>query len=472
MPKIISKSILFFLILLSIIGSYFYVLYLPWNPHWLDGKSFWYQLFWKGNKVGFVQVSYNYQQNGNFQINQLTRVKTINRGEVLELHEREVLTFDTNNYYPVNGELVASFYQRQQGDYLEHSQLELINGYLQGEKRLNRQITAINIKHNGYNLTEYLQLMNWPRENPLVGEILTSRRLDFSDHSLNNVTYKLKQKDQSTGNLYIGFHENNRSWQGSVELSATGTPQSYAVGQLVEQRLSSKEQAIQTYVPSDYYISQIISIDKTLGDVNKLRNITLSSPQLSEFGIVEDQRQTIDSNNQLHINRRSAFKEVMHHDKRTYLQQPYNKEVLHLSQRVVGKSKNSKEKVRQLLNFVSYYLVDAPITHPMTITNILQQRKGDCTEHTRLFNAMARALDIPARKVEGLVYLGDEIKGFGGHVWSEVVIDGKWVAVDSTWNLQQLSPAHIELDAAYKDELFNKMHKNATLSFQLEKIVN
>jgi len=415
-----------------------------------------------------VQNSYNFQQDGSFVVNQLASVKTINRGEALELKEREILTFDTSH----SGELVAAYYQRQQGEYLEQSHLELQNGYLRGEKLLNNKHTAVSIKQNDYDLTEFLQLMNWPRGSPQVGDILATRKLDFADLSFNTVAYKLMQKEQSTGNLHIEFHENNRSWQGTVELADIGTPTNYAVGQLVEQRLATKEQALEAYVPSDYYVAQIIRLDKPLGDVNNLTSITLSSSQLSEFGIVDDQRQTIDRNNQLHIKRKITYKPVEHHDEFTYLQQPYNNELLDLSLQVVGRSTNSNEKVSKLLDFVSSYLIDAPVIHPMTISTILQQRKGDCTEHTRLFNAMARALEIPARKIEGLIYLGDEIQGFGGHVWSEVVIDGQWVAVDPTWNLQQLSATHIQLDDANKDELFNKMHKNSTLLFRLEEVEN
>jgi len=467
LPKLISKSILFILILLIIIGSYFYVLYLPWKPHWLDGQTFWYQLYWKGDKVGFVQVSYDFQQDGNFQVNQLTSVKTINRGEKLELNEREILTFDSNN-----GELITTFYKRQQGDYQEHTQLDLINGNLVGDRYLNQQITSVNLKQDGYNLNEYLRLMHWPSEKPQLNDTLITRRLDFGELSLNKTTYQVLEINPTTDELLIGFHEKNRSWNGTIELSSSGTPKRYAVERLVEQRLSTKEQALEAYIPSDYYFSQIIRLDKPLGDVHKLKSIHLSSLKLSEFGIVDDQRQFIDSNNLLQINRKNAFKDVLNHDELTYLQQPYNKELVLLSKKVVGKSDETVDKIAKLLEFVSNYLIDAPVTHPMTISTILQQRKGDCTEHTRLFIAMARALEIPARKIEGLVYLGDEIQGFGGHVWSEVVIGDHWVAVDPTWNLQQLSATHIQLDNNNKDELFNKMHKNSALSFRLEKIDN
>ena len=56
----------------------------------------------------------------------------------------------------------------------------------------------------------------------------------------------------------------------------------------------------------------------------------------------------------------------------------------------------------------------------MSIPNaleVLQSKKGDCNEHTVLFNAFARAAGIPAKTVVGVVYLRG---AFYYHAWSEV----------------------------------------------------
>ncbi len=44
----------------------------------------------------------------------------------------------------------------------------------------------------------------------------------------------------------------------------------------------------------------------------------------------------------------------------------------------------------------------------MSIPNaleVLESKKGDCNEHTVLFNALARAAGIPAKTAVGVVYL-------------------------------------------------------------------
>ncbi len=59
---------------------------------------------------------------------------------------------------------------------------------------------------------------------------------------------------------------------------------------------------------------------------------------------------------------------------------------------------------------------------------VLDALEGDCTEHSVLSAAMARALGIPSRVAVGLVSVGDI---FGGHMWTEVWV-GKWVPLDAT----------------------------------------
>ena len=69
---------------------------------------------------------------------------------------------------------------------------------------------------------------------------------------------------------------------------------------------------------------------------------------------------------------------------------------------------------------------------------------GDCSEHAVLLAAMCRASGIPARVVVGLVYV-DRHQGFGYHMWDEVYINQRWVALDPTWNETTVDAGHIKL---------------------------
>lgn len=61
----------------------------------------------------------------------------------------------------------------------------------------------------------------------------------------------------------------------------------------------------------------------------------------------------------------------------------------------------------------------------------LKQRTGDCTEFTALAVALARALDIPARMVNGYVVTeGGRLSPFAFHAWAEIRLDDRWLILD------------------------------------------
>ena len=80
-------------------------------------------------------------------------------------------------------------------------------------------------------------------------------------------------------------------------------------------------------------------------------------------------------------------------------------------------------------------------------SEILKQGKGDCTEHSRLFVALCRAVGIRAREVKGLVYAnyGQGGPGLYWHAWAEVKVGDDWIAVDPTFGQDVADATHIAL---------------------------
>ncbi len=70
--------------------------------------------------------------------------------------------------------------------------------------------------------------------------------------------------------------------------------------------------------------------------------------------------------------------------------------------------------------------------------------EGDCTEHAVLLAAMLRAKGIPSRVVVGLVY-AERLFAFGGHMWTEANLNGKWVPLDATLGQGGIGASHIKL---------------------------
>lgn len=72
---------------------------------------------------------------------------------------------------------------------------------------------------------------------------------------------------------------------------------------------------------------------------------------------------------------------------------------------------------------------------------VLELRKGDCTEHSVLLVTLLRAEGIPARTASGLVY-SDRDKGFVGHMWIEVWL-GDWYPLDATLDMRKSDPLYL-----------------------------
>jgi len=70
--------------------------------------------------------------------------------------------------------------------------------------------------------------------------------------------------------------------------------------------------------------------------------------------------------------------------------------------------------------------------------------EGDCTEHAVLLAALCRARGIPARVAIGLIY-SPAAGGFLYHMWDEVWIDGRWVALDATLGRGGIGAAHLKV---------------------------
>ena len=75
---------------------------------------------------------------------------------------------------------------------------------------------------------------------------------------------------------------------------------------------------------------------------------------------------------------------------------------------------------------------------------VARSRQGDCTEHAVLLAALARACQMPARVVVGLVYVPRE-QAFGYHMWTEVFDGKRWLPLDATLGQGGIGASHLEL---------------------------
>jgi transglutaminase-like putative cysteine protease len=63
------------------------------------------------------------------------------------------------------------------------------------------------------------------------------------------------------------------------------------------------------------------------------------------------------------------------------------------------------------------------------IEDTLKSKKGICYDYSALFASMLRSQGIPAKLIKGYT---DKVDGY--HAWNEVLIDGQWVVIDTTYD--------------------------------------
>ncbi len=70
---------------------------------------------------------------------------------------------------------------------------------------------------------------------------------------------------------------------------------------------------------------------------------------------------------------------------------------------IIGDVENKWDQVALLLHYVDVFIEDDYEANPYSIYDILEKRKGDCSEHALFFNTLARAAGIPTREVTGII---------------------------------------------------------------------
>lgn len=109
------------------------------------------------------------------------------------------------------------------------------------------------------------------------------------------------------------------------------------------------------------------------------------------------------------------------------------------ARRIVGRERRAG-LVAGLLTAWVYDNLEKRVTVSVpSAARVLEDRSGDCNEHTVLYVALARALGLPARTAAGVVYLRGR---FYFHAWPEVWL-GEWVAVDPTLGQFPADAAHL-----------------------------
>jgi hypothetical protein len=126
-----------------------------------------------------------------------------------------------------------------------------------------------------------------------------------------------------------------------------------------------------------------------------------------------------------------------------------DEKVQELARQAVGKEEDPWLKAQRIERWVSknmHFTYDEAMA---TADHVARTLEGDCTECAMLAAAMCRAVGVPSRTAIGLIYA--EPKEAGGrptlafHMWTEVSINGQWLAIDATLGRGSVGADHLKI---------------------------
>jgi len=125
--------------------------------------------------------------------------------------------------------------------------------------------------------------------------------------------------------------------------------------------------------------------------------------------------------------------------------------VIRLARRAVGTQTDPWAKAQAISKWVAANIKEKNFeTSFAPADEVARNLQGDCTEHAVLTAAMCRAEGVPSRVVVGLIY-ATQLGGFGYHMWDEVYVNRRWVAVDAAFDQSQVDAVHLKLSETSLD---------------------
>lgn len=318
-----------------------------------------------------------------------------------------------------------------------------------------------------WTLEDYLTPSAWIRGGPEVASRLRVRNYDVSDLEADVLTMEVLSREEAVaGGVPVVIYEiqvtsDRDGDEGTTRIDAQGHVVSVEIGGFAEMRLEPEMIAKEIELGADLFLGGMAKVDRPLGTPTGVKRLVLEV-EGEAASLASGPRQTVRRDGEdgpwilelgaAHGEDPPATPDEIAENTRETIDYPiHHPEVLALSRRAVGDAKTDAEKVERLTTFVGEFLRDVTLPDPVSVLDLLKTRRGDCSEHALLLTTLARAAGIPAREVGGLMYMGDRFQAFGGHAWSEVVLGGRWVPVDPTWDQVELDATHITLNRGDRD---------------------
>ncbi len=129
--------------------------------------------------------------------------------------------------------------------------------------------------------------------------------------------------------------------------------------------------------------------------------------------------------------------------KSTIIVESDNPDIKALAKKIAGDEKDAWTAAKKITRWVFDNMKKDYGASSDRAADALKQMKGDCTEHSLLAVALMRAIGIPAKRVDGVVYVmnEDQVPALYWHEWVEAYV-GEWTQLDPTFGQDVADSTH------------------------------
>ena len=424
-----------------------------------DSESDWYGIYLQGNKVGFAEATssiiYTADRKAVYSTSMQAYMAVKSFDKTDEMKFQYDVAFDAQPPFQVRRIAMMRTLGKQE-ESVEVVASEQGAGYIANIQQAGNTTTS-RVGNLNYTLRDHLAADIWMKENPTINAAIKYGTFNTDTLRMETETARIAEIENTIADgiplqYFVLEMTGNDDEQYEMIIDSDGNWVTIDFGGFARFQLESKEMARQLDAPVDLFISNLVTIDEPLGDPMRVERLVLEidaeSGQFLENAT--GQTVTIEPDTNFYIVSignsyiETANQEDIDKALEATLETPADHpDVKRLAEEAIGDAATVTDKVASLVSFVDTYIHDSYTANQMGVLDIIQSKRGDCSEHSLLFTALARAVDIPARTVSGLLYVGDDVQAFGGHAWNEVVIDGKWHPVDATWGETDINATHI-----------------------------
>lgn len=419
----------------------------------------WFGLYMNGEKVGWAhhavqreaEGGVSVMQNATFQVN-MVGVKQDMRIETTRRYDPEGRLSGLDQVV-VDVASTTTFSGRVEGgEFIVQSEI----GGATVEKRYPRPSET---------LRDALRHAKWVREDPSLGDEVTYTL--FEPMLEREITARSQLADSrirvfdgvSTRTYKINTVIDVMNLENVSYVTEDGKTLEDEVAGMLTMRLEPKEIAQDVSYSNDTIVSNAAFVDRPIASPrtrSELRLI-LRGP-LTASHLFNDERQFLQAKDDhfLFVSRQVSLDDVTPAElpvadpdmqqwlaPSTFVQSDHPRLVAQ-AREIIGDERDSLEAARLLCNWVYENVRSTYSARLSNALEVLDNREGDCTEHSVLFVGLARAAGLPAREIAGLVYVEGPQPGFYFHQWAKVWV-GKWIEVDPTFNQPIADVARIKL---------------------------